>query len=156
MMKQRMDHPAMLLPEAMALLKSLAGIGYRGIVPGPVIHLVNVRVSQMNGCSYCVGGDSAFAKASGETDERLFTVAAWRHAPYFNEAERAALALAEAVTRLGDTGGVVPDGIWNEAAGHFDKDQMAVLLLAITTINTFNRLNAAIGLPAGTPMPWNQ
>ena len=91
----------------------------------------------------------------GETDERLFTVAAWRDAPYFTEAERAALALAEAVTRLSDQADPVPDDIWQEATRHYDEAALAALLLAIATVNVWNRLNAASGRsPArGVPPP---
>ena len=82
-------------------------------------------------------------KQAGETDERLLTVAAWRDAPYFTEAERAALALTETVTRLGDRPDPVPDAIWNDAAHHYDEKGLAALLVAIGTINVWNRLNVA-------------
>jgi alkylhydroperoxidase family enzyme len=84
-----------------------------------------------------------YMKEAGETDERLLTVAAWRDAPYFTDAERAALALTEAVTRLSDGPDPVPDAIWNEAARHYDERALAALLVAITTINAWNRLNVA-------------
>ena len=82
-------------------------------------------------------------KKAGETDERLFTVAAWRDTPYFTDAERAALALTEAVTRLSDREDPVPDKVWEEAARHYDERTLAGLLLAIAGINVWNRLNAA-------------
>jgi alkylhydroperoxidase family enzyme len=88
-------------------------------------------------------------KKAGETDERLFAVAAWRHGPYFTDAERAALALTEAVTRLSDREDPVPDDIWAEAARHYDETALAALLLAIANINVWNRLNVAVGQVAG-------
>jgi alkylhydroperoxidase family enzyme len=88
-------------------------------------------------------------KRSGETDERLFAVAAWRDAPYFTDAERAALALTEAVTRLSDRANPVPDEIWNEAARHYDEPALAALIIAIATINVWNRLNVTTRQVAG-------
>lgn len=85
----------------------------------------------------------------GETNERLFAVAAWRDAPYFTDAERAALALAESVTRLSDRPDPVPDEIWNEAARHYDERELAGLLLAISLINVWNRLNVSTRQVAG-------
>ena len=83
------------------------------------------------------------AKKAGETDERLFSVAAWREASYYTEAERAALALAEAVTQLSDRADPVPDALWDEAARHYDEPALAALILAIANINVWNRLNVA-------------
>jgi alkylhydroperoxidase family enzyme len=90
------------------------------------------------------------ARKAGETDERLFSVAAWRDTPYFTEAERAALALAECVTRLADKADAVPDDVWNEAVRHYDEEQLASLLLSISTINVWNRLNASVKMMAGS------
>ena len=110
---------------------------------------MHLRASQINGCSFCCDSGSRHAKAGGETDERLFSVAAWREAPYFTDAERAALALTEAVTRLSDRADPVPDGIWDEAARHYDERGLAALLLMIATTNVFNRLNVPTRQPAG-------
>jgi alkylhydroperoxidase family enzyme len=88
-------------------------------------------------------------KQGGETDERLFAVAAWRDAPYFTDAERAVLALTEAVTRLSDRSEPVPDDVWNEAAHHYDQRALGGLVLAIATINVWNRLNVATKQVAG-------
>jgi alkylhydroperoxidase family enzyme len=88
-------------------------------------------------------GAAAYARKKGETEERLYAVVAWRDAPYFSDAERAALALAEAVTRLSDRPDPVPDEIWNEAARHYDERGLAALLLWISVVNVFNRLNVA-------------
>jgi len=110
---------------------------------------VHLRVSQINGCGPCVNAGSVAAKEAGETDERLFTVAAWREAPYFTDADRAALALAEAVTRLADRADPVPDHIWDEAARHYDEKALAALVLRIATTNVFNRLNVTTRQVAG-------
>src|SRR5262249_58065928 len=87
-------------------------------------------------------GGGGSAKQKGETDERLFAVAAWREVPYFSDAERAALALTEAATRLADRADPVPDSIWEEATRHYDEKQLAAIILMIATTNLFNRLNA--------------
>ena len=104
--------------------------------------LVVLRASQINGCSVCVDMHSRELKAAGEPDERIFTVAAWHEAPYFTDAERAALALTEAATRLADDPDPVPDRIWEEAARHFDQSQLAALVISIAAINAWNRINA--------------
>jgi alkylhydroperoxidase family enzyme len=82
-------------------------------------------------------------KAAGEPDERIFTLAAWRETPYFSDAERAALALTEAATRLADRSDPVPDDVWGEAAAHYSEEQLAALVIAIASINAWNRINAA-------------
>jgi AhpD family alkylhydroperoxidase len=110
---------------------------------------VHLRVSQINGCSVCVEMHSHELRAAGEPDERIWGVAAWREAPYFSESERAALALAEAVTRLADRSDPVPDDVWDEAARVYDDAQLASLVLTIAGINTWNRLNVATRQPAG-------
>src|SRR5262249_23305839 len=98
----RISNPADLIPDVLEPVKALFGASFKGGVPPKTLGLVHLRASQINGCSSCVDGGARLAKKSGETDDRLFAVAAWRDTPYFTEAERAALALAEAVTRLSD------------------------------------------------------
>jgi AhpD family alkylhydroperoxidase len=148
-MQSRINNPAMLLPDAMQALQALAKSVEKGGLPAKTLGLVHLRTSQINGCSVCADMDRTFAKKHGETDERLFTVAAWHHAPYFTDAERAALALTEAVTRLSDRSDPVPDEIWNEAARHYNQHELAVLVLAIAMVNTWNRLNVATAQVAG-------
>ena len=113
------------------------------------MELVHLRASQINGCSACVFSGAVSAKKAGESDERLFTVAAWRETDLFTDGERAALALAEAMTRLADRPDPVPDEVWDEAAGHFDQKQLAALVLWISTTNLFNRINASTRQLAG-------
>ncbi|MEC3978827.1 carboxymuconolactone decarboxylase family protein [Amycolatopsis sp. H20-H5] len=148
-MQARMKNPATVLSDAMKTIQALLKATGKGGVPQPTLDLVHLRTSQLNGCSVCVTGGALSAKKAGETDERLFSVAAWREAPYFTDGERAALALAEAMTRLADRADAVPDDIWDAVAGHFDEQQLAALILWIATTNLFNRLNATIREPAG-------
>jgi AhpD family alkylhydroperoxidase len=148
-MQARMKNPAMVLPGAMESIQGLIKATNQGNVPQSTLELVHLRVSQVNGCSACVDGGAKQAKKAGETDERLFTVAAWREAPYFTDAERAALALAEAVTRLSDRPDAVPDEIWDEAADHYDEQGLAAIILMIAVTNLFNRLNATTRQVAG-------
>ena len=121
----------------------------KGGVPNTTLELVRLRASQINGCSFCVEMHARDLKKAGEKDERLFTVAAWREAPYFTDAERAALALTEAATRLNDRADPVNDEIWNEAAKHYDEKAMADLVLNIALINFWNRVNVPIRQVAG-------
>jgi AhpD family alkylhydroperoxidase len=145
-----MSNPATILPDAHTGIQSLLKATRQGGVPRTVLELVHLRASQINGCSFCVDSGARSAKKAGETDERLFAVAAWREAPYFTDAERAALALTEAVTRLADRADPVPDAIWDEAARHYDEKGLAALILMIATTNLFNRLNATTRQLAGS------
>jgi len=147
-MQARMNHPVMVIPEAMKAIQALNASTKQGL-PGRLLELVHLRASQINGCSVCVDMHPKLAKRAGETDERLFAVAAWRDTPYFTEAERAALALTEALTRLSDREDPVPDAIWNQADKHFDERELAALVLAIAAINVWNRLNVAVRQPVG-------
>jgi AhpD family alkylhydroperoxidase len=140
-MQERMQNPAMLIPEAMQAVQALAQSTHQGDVPEATLALVHLRASQINGCSPCVQAGAAQARQSGETEDRLATVVAWRETPYFTDAERAALALTEAVTRLADRPDPVSDEIWDEAARHYDEKGLATLVLSIATTNVFNRLN---------------
>jgi len=145
-----MSNPAMILPDAMNAIQTLLKATRKGGVPSATLELVHLRASQINGCSFCVDSGARSAKKADETDERLFAVAAWREAPYFTEAERAALALTEAATRLADRADPVPDSIWDEAAQHYDEQGLAALILMIATTNLFNRLNATTRQVAGS------
>jgi AhpD family alkylhydroperoxidase len=147
-MQARMKNPALLLPDAIPALLAVNKAAEGGL-PDTIRKLVHLRASQINGCSVCVDMHARELKKSNETDERLFAVAAWRDAPYFTDAERAALALTEAVTRLSDRPDPVPDEVWNEAARHYDEPALAALLVQIALINVFNRINVATKQVAG-------
>jgi AhpD family alkylhydroperoxidase len=148
-MQARMKNPAMIFPDAMQAIQSLNAATEKGGVSPTTLGLVHLRASQINGCSSCVDSGARHARKAGETDERLFAVAAWRDAPYFTDAERAALALAEAVTRLSDRADPVPDEVWDEAARHYDERGLAALTLAIAITNVFNRINVTTRQVAG-------
>jgi AhpD family alkylhydroperoxidase len=142
-MHARIDSPALTVPGAMQALQALGLVVRRAGLPQATLALVELRASQINGCSICVDMHSRELRALGEPDERILLVSAWREAPYFSEAERAALALTEAATRIADRPGPVSDGIWDEAARHYDEGQLGALVLAIAAINAWNRINAA-------------
>jgi AhpD family alkylhydroperoxidase len=157
-MQPRMKNPGLIIPEATQAVLALNAAAQKGGVPASTLALCHLRASQINGCSVCVYIGVTLGKRSGEKDERLGTVAAWRDAPYFTDAERAALALTEAVTRLADRADPVPDEIWNEAARHFDERGLSALLIEIAATNVFNRLNVptrqvAGWLPTESPAP---
>ena len=141
--KTRIGNPVVIVPEAglamQGLLKAIQGGG----VPLQTLELVRLRASQINGCGICVDAHTAELRKAGASDERITAVAAWRDTPYFTEAERAALALGEVVTRLSDRMDPVPDEVWEEAARHFHEAELAILLLAIAGTNFFNRLHTA-------------
>jgi len=148
-----MKHPAMVVPDAMKALQALAASTRKSGVPERTLELVNLRASQINGCSACVDMHPRIAKKAGETDERLFAVAAWHESPYFNDAERAALALTEALTRVSDRSDPVSDEVWTGAAQNYDEPALAALVIAIANINVWNRLNVAVRQPAGEWKP---
>jgi len=148
-MQARMNNIAIIVPDSLKALQDLAKSAEKGGVPHRTVDLVHLRASQINGCSVCVDMHSRDLRKAGETDERLFAVAAWRDAPYFTDAERAALALTEAVTRLSDQANPVPDEIWLEAARHYDEQALAALIINISLINVWNRFNITTRQVAG-------
>ena len=152
-MQERMGNPALVLPAAMQALNALGKVPAEAGLAPRLLELVNLRASQINGCSVCIDGHPRIAKKLGETDERLFAVSAWRDTPYFSDAERAALALTEAVTRVSDRADPVPDEIWDEATRHYDGRSLAALVIAIANINVWNRLNIATRQIAGAWKP---
>lgn len=148
-MQARMTNPVLVLPEALTALVALGRTAQSGTVPQSTHTLMHLRVSQINGCGVCVDMHARELRESGESAERIAAVAAWREAPYFTDAERAALDLAEAATRLADRPDAVPDVVWDAAAARYDEKELASLLVSIATINAFNRLNAASRQIAG-------
>jgi AhpD family alkylhydroperoxidase len=149
-MQARMKNPAMIHPDAMQALMALAKVVKQGGVPAHTLELVHLRASQINGCAFCVDLGVREARKSGETDERLFAVAVWRESPHFNDAERAALALAEAATRLSDRPDPVPDDVWKEAARYYEEPALAQLVLYVAMTNMWNRINVPIRQVPGT------
>jgi AhpD family alkylhydroperoxidase len=148
-MQARMGNPALVVPNAMAALTALDSAARKSGVPATTLELVHLRASQINGCAVCIEIHSRDLRKAGESDERMFSVAAWRETPYFTDAERAALALSEAMTRLADRLDAVSDEVWDEAARHYDEPALAGLVLSIASVNLWNRLNATTHQIAG-------
>ena len=143
-MQARIQNPVFLFPDALKALHALGAVTKKGNVPARTLELVHLRASQINGCSVCVDLHGRHLKKLGETDLRLLAVAAWHDSPHFTDAERAALALTEAATRLSDRTDPVPDPIWEEAARHYDESALGVLVLHIAMINLWNRINVTV------------
>ncbi|MGW0228380.1 carboxymuconolactone decarboxylase family protein [Actinopolymorpha singaporensis] len=138
--------------EAVRAMRQVAKYVHESGLPPAVFELVKIRSSQINGCSFCLDMHMRQAKAAGETDERLWSVGTWRHAPYFTDAERAALALTEEATRLADRGETVPDSVWDEATRHFGEPELAGLIFAVAHSNAWNRIMAITRTPAGAAL----
>lgn len=151
-MEPRITNPAFAVPGAYeAFMRFMTTVN--AIDVGIDTELLTLRASQINGCGVCVHGHTILLRKAGETEERIAAVAAWRDAPWFTDAERAALALTEAITRIADRPESVSDAVWADAAAHFDEQQLAALVLAIGAINLFNRINVATAQIAGTWAP---
>ena len=148
-MQARIKNPAMALPDALQPLMTLGKILQNGKVPARTLGLVHARVSQINGCAVCLDLHRQQEKKGAEQDDRLLLVSAWRDAPFFTDAERAALALAEAETRKADRADPVSDEVWDEAARHYDEQALAQLVLHIAVVNLYNRVNVTTRQVAG-------
>jgi AhpD family alkylhydroperoxidase len=143
-----------LVEKGQKVIKALGGLNMylaKSPVEQQLFNLIDFRVSQINGCAYCLDMHSKDLRVAGETEQRLYTIAAWREAPFYSERERAALAWAEAVTKLKD--GNVPDEVYEEARRQFSEEELIDLTMAVTTINTYNRINIAFKTPAGDYQP---
>ncbi|GAA1441406.1 carboxymuconolactone decarboxylase family protein [Nocardiopsis tropica] len=141
---------------ATKLMKHIASAGRaiaESTLPRTTQELVQLRVSQINGCAFCTDMHTKEAARAGETAVRLNLVAVWREATVFTEAERAALEMAEQGTRIADAAGGVEDGAWEKAAEHYDEDQLVALVSLIAFMNTVNRLNVMVQTPAGDYQP---
>ncbi|GIH50688.1 carboxymuconolactone decarboxylase family protein [Microbispora rosea] len=149
-MEARMKNPAAIIPAAMKPIMELMKAAQSQGLPQELLELVHLRVSQINGCSACVDSGLKSLRKLGESDERIGLVSAWRETPYYTDAERAALELAEASTRLADRADAVSDEVWDNAADHFDEKQLASILLMTAVTNLFNRLNAPVRQIAGS------
>jgi AhpD family alkylhydroperoxidase len=140
--KNRLKNPAMTIPEAMAPLKALGQLlGQLQGESGRALSLALLRTAQLNGCALCIEGSCTMLRGFGEAEERIFAVPAWRESTRFTAPERAALALAEAMTRLSDRSDPVPDVVWDEAARQFSERELALLVLGVATQNLYNRIN---------------
>ncbi len=131
------------VPGAWPALEALGrAVGESGL-PATTIELVHLRASQINGCGVCAVRHPQLARDHGVSDEQLWAVAAWRDTPFFDDAQRAALALTEALTRIADAPEPVGDAVWDAAARHYDDASLCALVVTIGTINLWNRLNVA-------------
>ena len=117
----------------------------------PLIELVKIRTSQMNGCAYCIDMHTKDARAQGETEQRIYALNAWRETPFFTSRERAALEWTESVTRIGDTH--APDEVYEIVRREFEETELVALTFAIVSINCWNRLAIPFRVPAGTYQP---
>jgi AhpD family alkylhydroperoxidase len=140
-MKARINNIVGIVPKALDAALALHHVAIDAGVPAKTLYLVALRASQINGCSICVDMHSKEMQKAAEPFERIAAVAAWRDTPFFTDAERAALALTEAGTRIADREDPVPDHVWDEAARHYDEKKLAGLVVAIAAINVWNRFN---------------
>lgn len=152
--QSRIPNPALSIPGVLPALQALATAARKADLPLKTIYLIHLRASQINGCGFCVNMHSHELKEIGETDDRLFGVAAWRETSFFTPAERAALALAESATRLSDRTDPVPDEVWKEAARHYDVPALSVLVVQIALVNLWNRVNVSVGRVVGEGSRW--
>jgi AhpD family alkylhydroperoxidase len=147
-MEARMKNPMFVVPGAMDIAKVMGQV-LHGVETSIDLELLSLRASQINGCAVCLDMHSTALRKAGEPDEKLHAVAAWRESAHFSSAERAALALTEAATRLADKGEAVPDDVWDEAADHFGEEELGAIVLQIAAINFYNRINAPTRQVAG-------
>jgi len=138
-------------PKIMQMLLAIEGHLHASGLGSGLLNLIKTRASQINGCAYCLDMHTKDARAEGESEQRLFTLDAWRETPFFDERERAALEWTEAVTRVADTH--VPDEVYERAKAHFSEQELIDLTLAVTNINAWNRLNVAFRTVAGNYRP---
>ena len=143
-MKQRINHREK-GKDALKALYPLGAYLSKSRVERPLLDLIDFRISQINGCAFCLDMHSKDLRAEGESEQRLYVLDAWREAPFYSERERAALAWAEAVNKCD-----VPDEVFEEAREQFSEEELIDLTMAVVTINSYNRINIAFRTPAGT------
>ncbi len=149
-MKQRMNFYEKGF-KAMKPLFSLGAYLSQSSVERSLLELIDFRVSQINGCAYCLDMHSKDMRAHGESEQRLYMLEAWHDAPVYTDRERAALAWAEAVTTLEKKN--VPDDVYEEVLRHFSEEELVDLTMAVIAINSYNRINVAFRTPAGDYVP---
>ena len=149
----RMANPATIIPQAYKGIGNLLAASASGGLPASTVELVALRVSQLNGCAACIQGHVVTGPDAGLTTSQMVGLAAYRESPYFDEAEKVALELADALTKLAGAEDAVPDELWREVTKHYDEKQVAALILAIATHNLFNRINVATRQVAGAWKP---
>ena len=149
-MTRRLDYRAA-SPDALAAMMNVERYARGSGLESTLLELVKTRASQINGCAYCLDMHSKDARAAGESEQRLYTLPAWRETPFFSDRERAALAWTEAVTRVADGG--VPDALYRAAREQFSEKELVDLTMAIIAINGWNRLAISFGAEVGSYRP---
>ncbi|WP_235735239.1 carboxymuconolactone decarboxylase family protein [Nocardioides alcanivorans] len=147
----RMANPATIIPQAYKGIGNLLAASASGGLPTATVELVALRVSQLNGCAACIQGHVVTGPTVGLTPSQMVGLAAFRESPFFDEAEKTALELTDALTRLAGATNAVPDELWREVTKHYDEQQVAALILTIATHNLFNRINIAVREHAEQP-----
>jgi AhpD family alkylhydroperoxidase len=144
-------HYAKIAPDVIQAMQGLEDCMYKGGrkagLERPLLHLVKLRASQINGCAWCIDMHTKQARAEGETEQRLYLFSAWRESPFFTKRERAALEWTESVTLV--TQGYVPDDVYEQVRQHFSEEEMVYLTLAVVAINAWNRFNVSFRTVAG-------
>lgn len=148
-MEARMPNPATVLPGTVTGVQQIFKAMDGGGASPTTLELIHLRVSQINGCSACVHGGTTNAQKAGETVDRLLMLATWRESDLYTPAERAALAVAEAATRLADTPEAVTDELWADLTEHHDTEAVSAIILMVALTNFFNRINTTVREPAG-------
>ncbi|CAG7652578.1 carboxymuconolactone decarboxylase family protein [Paenibacillus allorhizosphaerae] len=138
-------------PESLQTLLKLEGYVKKSGLDPKLLELIKIRASQINGCAYCLDMHTKDARAMGETEQRLYMLSAWREAPFYTEAERAAIALTEAVTKISEAG--VPQELYEQVRKHFDEGHFVDLIMAINAINCWNRMAISTGMVPGEYQP---
>jgi AhpD family alkylhydroperoxidase len=149
-MEQRIDYKAAPAGALQAISAIDRYVRQSGLEPA-LVELVKMRASQINGCAYCIDMHSKDARASGETEQRLYALSAWRETPFFTDRERAALEWTEALTLVSQTH--VPDDIYEYARRHFTEAELINLTLAVAAINGWNRVAISFRAVPGTYQP---
>lgn len=149
-MKIRFDYTKV-QPEAFQTLLKLEGYVKKSGLDHTLLELIKIRASQINGCAFCLDMHTKDARAMGETEQRLYMLNAWREAPFYTEAERAAIALTEAVTKISEAG--VPQELYEQVRKHFDEGQFTNIIMVINAINCWNRIAISTGMVPGEYQP---
>ncbi len=145
-MKQKLDY-SKVLPEGMRFMNALDHYSQNSGLEPSLLDLIKLRASQINTCAYCIDMHTKDARTNGEAEQRLYNLSVWREVPYYTDRERAALAFTEAVTLIADQR--VPDEVYEQACQQFNDEEMVKLMIAIVTINAWNRFTTFGDVPGG-------
>ena len=149
-MEARLDYTKA-SPEAYKAMLQMEGVVRRSGIDPKLLELIKIRASQLNGCAYCIDMHTKDARFKGETEQRIYSLDAWRETPFYTEKERAALAWTEAITNIQT--GHAPDAVYQQLSRNFSEEERVNLTLAITTINAWNRIAIGLRSVPGTYQP---